>query len=74
MSQEALVGGLVIGSAALVVSGSAGFHAICTSLITCQVGNPIMQFTSPFVGIAFPTYQTCACHLLRNSVCKVHDV
>lgn len=40
MSQEALVGGLVIGSAALVV------------------GNPIMRFTSPFVGIAFPTYQT----------------
>jgi hypothetical protein len=32
-------------------------------LTSPQVGNPIMRFSSPFVGIAFPTYQTCAWQL-----------
>jgi hypothetical protein len=60
MSQEAVVGGLVIAGAALVVSEFPFFHIPpILPLTSPQAGNPIMRFTSPFVGIAFPTYQTC---------------
>jgi hypothetical protein len=31
-----------------------------------------MRFTSPFVGIAFPTYQTCALPVSRR-VCEKYD-
>jgi hypothetical protein len=61
MSQEAVVGGLVIGSAALVVSDRMLSTCVALqSLTILQAGNSIMRFTSPFVGIAFPTYQTCS--------------